>query len=78
MSDIAKAVARRRAGEPKDCLTAVWLATLDEDDRAEITDYALQHPASAHLIASEFGFLYARSTWTRHFKGRCTCEKGES
>lgn len=75
MGAIANAVVAARQAQ---CLTAQWLAELDEDDLIELSAYAVERPASAHNIAREFGFQHSRSQWTAHFKGQCVCPKGES
>lgn len=78
MSDITDAIDRRRSRRVGVCHVADWLIGLELDDQIALSEYAHERPASAFVIAEENGFLYSRSVWTLHFRGRCICPKIES
>jgi hypothetical protein len=74
MSDISDAI-KRAKGRRRSvaCLTNEWLVSLSDEDRTELSEFAIAHVASAFNIAVDHGFEYGRSTWTQHFKNQCPC-----
>jgi hypothetical protein len=76
MSDITDAIKRAKGSRRAvACLTNEWLVSLSDEDRTELSEYAVSHVASAFNIAVNHGFGYSRATWTQHFKNQCACSR---
>lgn len=72
--------AERQANSKQPCKTGVWLESLDDRDRAAITDFLAAGKPVSHLhgLAVRNGCPSAETRFRQHFRKRCSCYRLEN